>query len=99
MRIVDVLDDGFAGMKHVSVRNVMEKEEQVVGRLSWRFVELGNERRGLSGLNRAAGDGAVQSNAVVVGAVPLGPAVFFSRIEYRAAKSAKKVYVGLHSPQ
>src|SRR5256885_12869836 len=96
MRIVDVLDDGFAGMKHVSVRDVMEKEEQVVGRLSWRFVELGNERRVLSDITGAAGDGAIHSNAVVVGAVPLAPAVFFRRFDSRAVMAAKNVCERLH---
>ena len=77
MRIINVLDDGFAGMKHVSVRDVMEKEQQLVGRRSWRFVELRNERRILSHITGASGDAAIHADTVMIGAVPLAPAVFF----------------------
>src|SRR5579863_9384464 len=95
MRIVDVLDDSLAGVEDVGIGDVMEEEEKFVGRGGERFVHFGDLLRILAGKTGAGGDGAIHSDAEVIGAVPLSPAVFFGGFDAGSVVAAKNVGEGL----
>ena len=76
--VVEVLDDGFAVVEFVGVGDVVEEEEQLVGRGGERFINLGDFGRVLAGEACAGGDGAVHADAFVIGAMPLAPSVVFA---------------------
>src|SRR6185312_3633222 len=73
MRIVNVLNHGFARMKHVSVGHVMHEEKQVIGTSRERFVHMGERRRILPDVAGTRCDSAVHSDSLCVRAVPLSP--------------------------
>ena len=75
MRIVDMLDDGLAGVEFVAIRNVVEKEKQFIGCCRQRLILFCDGWGILRGVTRASGGGAVHADAIVIGAVPLAPAV------------------------
>src|SRR5579862_8019246 len=77
MRVVDVLYHSLAGMQHVGVRDVVKKQQQVIGAAGQRLVILPRLRRVLPDVPRSRGRGAVHADALAVGAVPLSPAVMF----------------------
>ena len=91
MRIVDVLDDGFALVEFVRVRHVMEEEKQVVGRGGSGFVDLRNLGRILADKAGAGGDGAVYADTFMIGLVPLAPAVALAGLDVGAVVAAGNV--------
>jgi hypothetical protein len=74
-----VLNDGFAGVQEVGVGDVVEKEKQFVGSCGKRFMRPHDWRRILADKARARGYGAIHTDTVVVGAVPLPPGIERSR--------------------
>src|SRR5580704_12679730 len=70
-------------MKSIRVGHVMKKEQQVVGTVSQRFVEVLNLGRILSDVAGSGGDGSIHADPLMVGTVPLSPAIFFGGLRAR----------------
>ena len=79
VRIVDGLDHRLAGMQLVCVWDVMEEEQQVVGTSRQRFEHCGDGGAVLADVAGSGGNGAVHAHALLIGAVPLSPAVTLGR--------------------
>ncbi len=75
VRVVDVLNHGFARLQHVSVGHMMKEKQQLVRSCFQRPVYLGYWRRILPDVARAGSRCAIHADAVMVGAVPLPPSV------------------------
>src|ERR1051326_4678888 len=75
VRVVDVLHDRLPGAETIRVWQMMEEDDQVLGRGCDRLVHLRDSRRILARVSRSGGDAAVHADALVVGADPLSPAV------------------------
>src|SRR5207249_3831725 len=97
MRIVNVLDDCSSGVKVVGVRNVMEKEEQIVGSGLDGFVNSCDRRRILADVAGTGGHGAIHTYTLLIRAMPLPPAVFFRRFDARAVMAAENIRKRLHA--
>src|SRR5665213_2827916 len=75
MRIVDVLNYRFPGVKHVGVWHVVHEQEKTIGTGGERFVNASYFGWVLTDVSGAGRDGAIHANAAVVRANPLAPAV------------------------
>src|SRR5215469_9504469 len=73
--VVEVLHQGIAGVEDVSIGNMVEKQQQIVGTVGERLVDLLHIRRILTNETRSGGDRAIHADALMVGAMPLSPAV------------------------
>ena len=82
VRVVEILDDGFAVVELIRVRHVVEEEKQVVGRGGSGLVDLRNFRLVLAGEACSGGDRAIKADAFMIGLVPLAPAVVARWIRY-----------------
>src|ERR1700677_4892931 len=69
--IINILNDSFAGMEIVRVRNVMEEKQKFVGSGRKRFINSCDGRTILAGESRAGRNGPVHADSLFVGAMPL----------------------------
>ena len=83
VRIVDVLDDRFPRVQHMGVGHVVEEEEQIVGTVRQWFVEFLDCGWVLGDEAGSRGDGAIHADGLVIGAMPLSPAIVFGGLEER----------------
>ena len=97
MRIVQVLDDGLAGVQLVSVRHVVQEQQQLVRTGRQRLVDLGDRGPVLPDVPGAGRDGAVHADALFVGAMPLSPAVALGCLHRHAVVIAHDVGEGLQA--
>src|SRR5450756_201281 len=97
MRIVEMLDHRLAGVKFVGIGNMVEEEQQLVGTGFQGFVHLGNNWTVLSSVAGAFGDGTLHAGALIVGIVPLAPAVAFGGFDADAVVVANNISEGLEA--
>ena len=95
--VVDMLDDCFAGPKTIVVGHVVEEEQEVVGRGGGSLIDLRDFWRILAHVAGAGGDGAVHTHTLMIGAVPLAPAVVLAGFDVGAVMAAGDVGEGLHA--
>src|SRR6266568_6609731 len=91
MRIVDVLDNGLAGMQHVCIWHVMHEEQQLIRAVREWLINLLLFGRILPDVSGPSRNCAVHANALRIGAVPLAPAVPLRRFDSGAIMWAQNV--------
>src|ERR1700685_317706 len=86
-----MLDDRLSRTQFVGVRNMMEKKQQFVRRGVQEFIHLPNGRAILIDIARAGGCCAIHSDALVIGAMPLSPAVSFGGFDSRSEMAPQNI--------
>src|SRR5580704_14117010 len=86
-----MLDDRLSRTQDVGVRDMMEKKQQFVRRGVRGFIHLRDGCAILIDIPRARGCRAIHADAVVVGAMPLSPAVSFGGLDSRSEMAAQNI--------
>src|SRR6202021_257029 len=92
--VVDVLDDGFSGTQNVFIAHVMEKQEKCVRTVVERFIKPLHFGRILGDESSSRRYRPIHANSLVIGAMPLSPAILLGGLRSRIVVISENVGEG-----
>ena len=91
MRVIDVLNQSLARVQHVSVRNMVEEQQQFIrGPLQW-LIQLSYCWRILPNVTSSRRDRSIHADAFMVSPMPLSPAISLGGFDSRPIVASQNV--------